>query len=91
MCLCSLPTGDYAICVGSCAPGRDSAKIVPAGWGANAEKDIASIKSSVKLATSVNCACTKCGDFDELKSLPLYKKGGCKVAADHMGLSQYPS
>ena len=88
MCLCSLPTGDYAICVGSCDP---TGAIVPDGFGANAEKDIASIKSSVKLATSVNCACTKCGDFDELKSWVAYDKGGCKVAAEHMGLSQYPS
>ena len=76
------------MCVGSCVP---TGAIVPDGFGANAEKDIASIKSSVKLATSVNCACTKCGDFDELKSWVAYKKGGCKVAADHMGLSQYPS
>ena len=89
--MCSVSTGNYAMCVGLCTPGKDPAKVVPAGWGANAEKDIASIKGSGELATVVNCACTKCGHFDELKALPLYKKGGCKVAAEHLGLSQHPS
>ena len=83
---------EYNTCIDtSCLAGKDGAKILPAGFGANAEKDIASIKRSGELATFVNCVCTKCGRFDELKSLPAYKKGGCKVAAEHMGLSQYPS
>ena len=89
--LLPLHTDDFDTCIDSyCRGGKSAATILPAGWGQTVAEDIASIMQSHELAKLVTCGCTKCSHYDEMKSWVAYDKGGCKVAADHTGLTPCP-
>ena len=64
----------------------------PADWGQDATVDINYVRTNAFIAAAVNCACTRCGHYDIIKTWPAYAAGVCDIAqtvvADRSAWSQ---
>jgi hypothetical protein len=52
----------------------------PADWGQDATVDINYVRTNAFIAAVVNCACTRCGNYDNIKAWPAYAAGVCDIA-----------